>query len=586
MSPRLSAWLAVSLLTASCTLPPAPSGPSTSSLKLVLADMPAAERQIQHLTSGSRARFTVSGPGMEAPLSLIVPLGGTGMEAKLTGIPAGPNRIIELQTLHADETPIPGGRFRTTATLQAGANTATLSAATTPRGDVFARLLASGSPLAATLDAESLQTKLQAIYRAQRVGHFGLLNGTALAERLQANGGNLQAIDDADSGLILAHATVKVTLRGLPENLPAEVWVDDPVSPKQTGLTNGQLIIDPVKPGDWHVHARAGNLSLLPVAVTAARETSVTLDFSRRAEKLAALPEARGGAAAGVLAVDGQDLLVVAGGKTRDGVEALVSSDVRGFDGSKWRSLPPMPEPASHAASFVHAGELWVLGGLDGDDQPSDTVQVFDGSAWRKEAPIPRPTVLGTGAVLHGKLLFATGVTGIRNVNGQAVYDLSGTLYQRDLAPGSDWTEGGALAAALQGAASATLDGKFYVITGQTFTQSMHKPYLGASVYDPLTGKVRAIAPIPTPRMGAMTWVHDGKIHVAGGVTPQGKALDHVEVYDPRLDRWSAQLPLPTPRAHAAAGLLSGQVLLAGGHDGHMVRDDVVPLDGVERFTP
>ncbi|MNT50750.1 N-acetylneuraminate epimerase [compost metagenome] len=142
------------------------------------------------------------------------------------------------------------------------------------------------------------------------------------------------------------------------------------------------------------------------------------------------------------------------------------------------------------------------------------------------------------------------------------------------------------LAAAQVGAASAVLNGKLYVISGFTSAPEGPKPLLGVAVYDPLSKTVRAAAPIPTPRFGAMSWVEDGKIHVAGGVTPLGKPLNHLEAYDPVRDRWEILTPLQTPRAHAAVARLHGKTLVAGGHDGMIYHGFIAPLGVVEAMTP
>lgn len=592
MLKRLGALLLASLVTASCASLPSLPTPAMGSLSLSLSGLFPAERQVQALQAGTQAKLTVTGTGLAQPLSLVAPVDGQTLSATLTGIPAGPNRVIELESLDAAGQAIPGGRFRTTATIQEGANQALISPITTPRGDVIAKLLAEGSDLAGSLDATRLQERIEAIQRAQRVAHFALINGGAIADALKANGGNLDALSLTDASFVQAARTVTVTVKGLPENLKAEIWVDDPVSPKQTGIGNGSLRVEPVKPGSWNLYGRAGSLRVGPITVPASATSPVVADFSRPVETLTPLPAPRAGAASGMLRIalaGGEaDCLVVAGGMVNPGdVFAATTASVLAFDGTTWHALSaPMPVPVSHAAFTVHDGKLWVLGGRTALGQFSDAVQVFDGTTWTTEDPLPAPSMLGSVTVTDQQLVYTSGLRGLYAIDNTLFFQSSPAVLVRARSGDSDWEPMASLAAPRVGAAYATLNGKHYVISGFTSTNAGVQQVLATEVYDPASGTVSAAAPLPTPRFGAMTWVAGGKIVVAGGVTPQGKPLNHVEAYDPVNDRWEILPPLKTPRAHAAAGLLNGKVAIAGGHDSLIYQGSIVPLDTVEALKP
>lgn len=581
MTTRLGALLLASFLAASCATVPSGSTPATGSISLSLTGLYPAERSVQVLPTGMQAKLTVSGPGLAQPLSVTAAVDGQTMAATLTGIPAGPNRVIELETQDAAGAPIPGGRFRTTATVQEGPNQAVISATTTPRGDVFAKLLADGSPLASSLDANRLQEAIEAIQRAQRAAHFALIDGGAIADALKANGGDLDALPVANPAFVQAAASRTVTVTGLPDNLKAEVWLDDPVSPKQTGLGNGGFRIEPIKPGTWNLYGRAGSLRIGPVAVATSASSPVVLDFSRSAETLAKLPTALGGPAGGTIRValpgGATDCLVVAGGLTN-----APSDSVLAFDGTTWHALDPMPIPTSHAASTVHDGKLWVLGGFT-TNAISTAVQVFDGTQWTLETALPVASALGTAAVIGNQLIYTPGLRDFVPVGQTMQFQTHAGVFVRNLDDESEWTMTTQLAAARVGAAFATLGGKHYVIGGLSATET---PVRAVEVYDPVSETVRGVAPLPTPRYGAMTWVTGGKIIVAGGVTAKGKPLNHVEAYDPSRDRWDILPPLPTPRGHAAAALLNGKAVLAGGHDSVLYHGNLIPLDLVEALNP
>ena len=585
MKTRLGPLLLASLLTASCATLPSALNPAVGSISLTLTDMYPTDRQVQFLPAGTQAKLTVSGPGLAQPLTVTAAVDGQTMAATLTGIPAGPNRVIELETQTAAGAPIPGGRFRTTATVQEGANQAVIAPSTTPRGDVFAKLLADGSPLASTLDATRLQEAIEAIQRAQRVAHFALIDGRAIADALKANGGNLDALPVSNPAFVQVPATRTVTVLGLPDNLKAEVWLDDPVSPKQTGLGNGSYRLEPIKPGIWNLYGRAGSLQIGPIAVWTTASNPVFLDFSRSVETLAKLSTPRGGPASGTLRVTlpgGEvEAMVVAGGLVGTATDSVVA-----FDGTTWHPLPPMPVAVSHAASVVHDGKLWVLGGLQANSTFSDAVQVFDGTTWTLEPPLPTVSILGTAAIANQQLVFTPGLRDLTAADNALQFNVHPAVFVRDLTENSNWQVVAQLATPRLGSAYATLDGKHYVISGVTPTAAGITPVLAVEVYDAATRTVTAGAPIPTPRFGAMSWVADGKVYVAGGVTPKGKPLNHLEAYDPARDRWEILPPLKTPRAHAAAALLNGKALLAGGHDGILYMGSLVALDSVEALKP
>ncbi|MNR86855.1 N-acetylneuraminate epimerase [compost metagenome] len=593
MNVRHGAWLVAALLATSCTLAPASAPTATGSLTLRLADLFPAERQTQVLLATSQARVTVSGPGITKPLTVTVPVTGTSLQANLTGIPAGPNRLIELVSLDDQGMAVPGARFRTTASLQQGSNTATLSAATTPRGDVFAALLASGSPLASTLDASRLQERIEALYRTLHVPHFGLIDGEKIAQTLVANGGNLDALAVDNPSFAQTSASLRVTVSGLPDNLPAEVWLDDPVSPKQSSVLDGNLTIAPIKPGSWNLYARAGSMRLGPVPVTPGPGVVKHLDFSRSTQLLAPLPAARGAAASGVLTMDLGDgpkaWLVVAGGITGSPFSGPTESVVA-FDGQTWRTLSDldMPHAVSHAAFTVHDNQLWVLGGISGG-AATTSVQVFDADqkAWRSEEELPEPSAMGSVGIAGGQIVLSPGVTSWSYdlFMRRYVFDIPSSVLIRDLS-GGDWAPATSLTPARLGAATVTHQGRIYFIGGHVNGTMATNPVLTVNVYDPPTMTMSAVAPIPTPRLAATAWVHQGKIVVAGGITGLGKPLSNVEAYDLARDRWEILPSLPTPRGHAASGILDGKALIVGGHDNPFYASFLSPLDLVEALTP
>ena len=93
-------------------------------------------------------------------------------------------------------------------------------------------------------------------------------------------------------------------------------------------------------------------------------------------------------------------------------------------------------------------------------------------------------------------------------------------------------------------------------------------------IEDPAACVWETARPLPAPQAEATTLVHDGRIHVIGGRSPEGASnrdwSDQGDVgahhaYDPARDRWDALAPLPTPRNSAAGAVLGGALYVVSG---------------------
>ena len=89
-------------------------------------------------------------------------------------------------------------------------------------------------------------------------------------------------------------------------------------------------------------------------------------------------------------------------------------------------------------------------------------------------------------------------------------------------------------------------------------------------VFDPGTGQwsSRADLPVPLGHITAGTFIVNGRILVAGGVTQSAAEVDTVYQYDPIDDQWS-QLPnLPGVRQSPVADLVDDIIVVTGGENG------------------
>lgn len=135
------------------------------------------------------------------------------------------------------------------------------------------------------------------------------------------------------------------------------------------------------------------------------------------------------------------------------------------------------------------------------------------------------------------------------------------------LAQGGTWSIKAPMPTARWGAASAILDGKVYVVGGQSATQ----PEVSVlEVYNPVRNSWATRAPMPTARFAPVAEVVGGKLYVIGGYLPDlgccGVATAVVEVYNPVTDSWSTGTPMPTARQRAAGTAISGKIYIVGGN--------------------
>jgi RNA polymerase sigma factor (sigma-70 family) len=98
-------------------------------------------------------------------------------------------------------------------------------------------------------------------------------------------------------------------------------------------------------------------------------------------------------------------------------------------------------------------------------------------------------------------------------------------------------------------------------------------------------------ANMPTGRFEMAMATIDGKIYVMGGQTPDGPYTAKTEEYDPKLDRWERKADMPTARCEHSATVVNGKIYVIGGWGGNEVPYSVVEVydpksDSWETKTP
>lgn len=602
MNKRIPGFLAILLLAVACTAPSTVPRQSEGQLRLRLEGL--LPRRTQFIDGTTRARLSVEGPDMSV-ISQFADVDGETLSVTLTGVPTGTVRLVTLELCGPDDQPIPFHCYRTALPIVSGENTAALSAATTARGEVVAELLKDNWPSLSSLDLNALQEKLDLLKGG--TPHYGLINAVAVADALQANGGNLAAIT-ADPQWLLAPARLRVKVTNLPSGMQGAVWLDDPVSPKQTVTGSGELIIEPVRPGTWTLYGRMRDLvATASVTLEAGQKLDQTLSFGTDWQAVNALPYALAAAGSGTFS----DKLVLAGGVrwsstdqfSQSGItRATTTSETLLFDGTSWTNGPTLPTAVCYPVSASDGEHVVLMGGLTPAYPISGVlaVQLLNRNSdhWDTMSDAPFHPLAG-GIV--GTKLFALGVYGLDETSAQyAELDLS--------QPGASWTKLTSVFSVLPrvGTAQAMVQGKLYLIGGAPARDHIWNSgwnFLSVNtveIFDPATQKVRFGAPLPTPRFGAGATVVDGKIWVAGGVDVLGQPISTVEIYDPTTDRWIIHSPLAQAWVHGTVGFFASKVWSLGGMLGAKnclyvplpnfditgLEDDNALLDSVYSVTP
>ncbi len=206
-------------------------------------------------------------------------------------------------------------------------------------------------------------------------------------------------------------------------------------------------------------------------------------------------------------ASDGSNIYV-AGGSSITGPKA--SFDLYDTVNDQWRPLPPMPTARERFGMAAFSGRIYVSGGRarDVDEDTLSTsaaLWIFDtvSSDWILKADMPTPRVDHVMVNCEDKL-YVLGGTG----------EFSNRIY----------------------------------------------------IYDPAEDKwTTAGATMKTPRKNFGVARDGTSIYLIGGITPGGKLLDDVDVFDTVSQTWTSRASLPKPRAGLAAAVIDGRLHVAGG---------------------
>src|ERR1043166_4770649 len=232
---------------------------------------------------------------------------------------------------------------------------------------------------------------------------------------------------------------------------------------------------------------------------------------------------------------------------------------------SAWQPGPDQP-PARYAfqAALGTDNMLYLARGQTADMVPTvyDQVSRYDytTNTWSNVAPLPVPLGQGTIGAWNGKIYVAGGFIGGTSVtNALRIYDIASNT----------WTSGANMPTnpGVEAAAGAVVNGKFYVMGGDDFTNGLNTTF----IYDIATNTWSMGTTLPDNRTNTYGTAYSGLIYVYGGVIlPDFTTTDTLLRYDPVANSWTNLGSAGTAGLGNYGGIApfsTGQLLIADGAD-------------------
>lgn len=597
-------------LSAGCLALPVSNAPSSlvlatdgATLKLVLPATASSARKTQAQTLGddSRLRLTVAAGDLSATMSTMVANAADARTVQVRHLPPGRNRLLKIQALDASDRPLPGAEWLAVTTLATGSNEVTLSPAVSATARAWERWLATGQrTLAQTADPALVMRRLEALKRDGAVAHHALLDVAGWADAVAAASGSL----DVPGTFAIPPATALIRVTGAPSTVPADLWIDDPVSPQQRGIspvttqTDGRYRVGPILPGSWTAWVSVPGFGIASRSLSVAAGENAVVDVAFKGwEAGPKLPVAVGNAG---YTTDGRHLYVI-GGTLQGGASTSACWKLDTAQASpSWQALPAMPSARDGAATALVGTRLYVVGGYTkGEGYRSDAIALDLAAAqpaW--EALTGMSTINGktlsqlgypAGAfALDGKLTVLINAFG--DQVAEAPFDRSHTAQYNPQT--HSWAidangvptirtprvRAGFANVDVQGVSSLFVAGgdkpdiqENRGSFGFLFRSAMPR----VEALDLVRKQWAGWADLPTSRSELAIAQAGDSLYAAGGVDSQEHALDTVECLDLLARRWRPGPPLKTPRS--SFGLLSagGRLWAIGGAPSLFLNDAV-----------
>jgi N-acetylneuraminic acid mutarotase len=142
------------------------------------------------------------------------------------------------------------------------------------------------------------------------------------------------------------------------------------------------------------------------------------------------------------------------------------------------------------------------------------------------------------------------------------------------------WSSGSSMLTPRHEISATVLDGKIYVVGGQTEEDLTSI----VEVYDPAIDRWSTLSPVPIAIDHSGLAGYDGKLYLVGGFIrdeeDRRRATDLLFIYDVAADKWEEGKPMPTARAGLTADFINGTLYAVGGS----AEDNKDPTDSNEAY--
>ncbi|MEW9796780.1 Kelch repeat-containing protein [Alteromonas sp. CYL-A6] len=234
-----------------------------------------------------------------------------------------------------------------------------------------------------------------------------------------------------------------------------------------------------------------------------------------------------------------------------------------------WEKSVPLPDPVQEIYPTVWQGSMVVGGGLYA--HPATRIAITDkvwrgkpGETWEALPALPEkrhhPMLVGIADRLFSVGGFVETADG-KWTNSADTYELTG----------QGWQTRAPLPHPLAETVSAVIDGKLHVAGGRTPEGDKNGQWRDSTdtqwhgVYDPKTDTWHTAAPLPEAKNSACGVQVNGKWHVIGGRTKALVNLTSHHVYSPAGDVWTEAPAMPQAQGGLACAALNNTIYVFGG---------------------
>ncbi len=231
---------------------------------------------------------------------------------------------------------------------------------------------------------------------------------------------------------------------------------------------------------------------------------------------------------------------------------------------SNWKTLTAMPTARGDFGIAVVAGKIYVIGGINQNNEPLGTVEEYNPltDVWTKKMDMPTPRSGLAVAVYNNKIYAIGGTVNSVYVSHNEVYDPATNT----------WVNKASMPTPRADLSANVVNGVIYLIGGKQYTST--SPYyidtgITECYYPENDTWSQQKTAVPTSVQGYSSAVIENKIYIIGGerrhVSSGTVALVNInQVYDALTDQWTQAAPLPTTTSYGAAAATTGTFAPAG----------------------